>query len=72
MRTRPRHFEDYAIGEDRISHMIHTALEVTEKEPDPKRPGFGRIVETIRVLNQCGETVLACDHILLAKMKSPG
>jgi acyl dehydratase len=150
MHTRPRHFEDYAIGEDRISpgrtitetdfvvhaghsgdffphHLdaefmktsefgqriahgtmtfaigigltaseinphaftygyerlrfpkpvligdtIHTALKVTVKEPDPKRPGFGKIVEGIRVLNQRNETVLACDHILLAKMKSAG
>ena len=42
----------------------------TEKEPDPKRPAFGKIVESIRVMNQRGETVLACDHILLAKLRS--
>jgi acyl dehydratase len=53
-----------------IADTIHTALKVTAKEPDPKRAGFGKIVETIRVLNQRGETVLACDHVLLAKMKS--
>ena len=55
-----------------IGDTIHTVLKVTAKEPDPKRAGFGKIVETIRVLNQRGETVLACDHILLAAMKSAG
>src|SRR4051812_33899032 len=55
-----------------IGDTIHTVLKVTATEPDPKRPGFGKIVESIRVLNQRGETVLACDHILLAQMKTAG
>ena len=50
-----------------IGDTIHTKLVVSAKEPDPKRPDFGKIVESISVLNQRGETVLACDHILLGK-----
>lgn len=49
-----------------IGDTIRTRVTVSAKEPDPKRPGHGRIVESCRVVNQRGEVVLACDHILLA------
>ncbi len=51
-----------------IGDTIKTRLTVTEKEPDSKRPGMGRIVETCEVQNQKGEVVMACHHILLAQM----
>ncbi|HEY8595126.1 MAG TPA: MaoC/PaaZ C-terminal domain-containing protein [Devosiaceae bacterium] len=54
-----------------IGDTIHTVLTITGKEDDPKRPGHGRITEAVRVLNQRGETVLACDHIYLAQRRSP-
>jgi len=54
-----------------IGDTIRTRLTVSAKDPDPKRPGHGRIVEACRVINQRGETVLACDHILLAEMRGP-
>ena len=53
-----------------IGDTIHTVLTITGKEDDPKRPGHGRITEAVRVLNQRGETVLACDHIYLAQRRS--
>jgi acyl dehydratase len=52
-----------------IGDTIRTRLTVSAKETDPKRPGHGRIVETCQVINQHGETVMACDHILLAEMR---
>lgn len=53
-----------------IGDTIRTRLTVSAKEPDPKRPTHGRIVETCRVVNQRGETVMACDHILLAALRT--
>lgn len=53
-----------------IGDTIHTELTITALEPDARRPGHGRIVEAVRVLNQRGETVLACDHVYLAARRS--
>jgi acyl dehydratase len=52
-----------------IGDTIRTRLTVSGKEPDAKRPGHGRIVEACQVINQRSETVMACDHILLAEMR---
>lgn len=48
---------------------IGTRVTVSRKEPDPKRPGFGKVVESCEVTNQKGETVMFCEHILLAERK---
>lgn len=52
-----------------IGDTIRTLLTVSAKEPDPRRPAYGRIVETCQVVNQRGETVMACDHVLLATLR---
>lgn len=52
-----------------IGDTIHTRLTITSLEPDPKRPGHGRIVEAVRVINQRDEVVLACDHVYLAERR---
>lgn len=52
-----------------IGDTIHTVLTITALEDDPKRADHGRITEQVRVLNQRGETVLACDHIYLAQRR---
>ena len=52
-----------------IGDTIHTALTITALEPDPKRPGHGRVTEQVRVINQRGETVLACDHVYLVERR---
>ncbi len=52
-----------------IGDTIKTRLTVTEKKDDPKRPTMGQIVETCEVINQKGEVVMACHHILLAEKK---
>ncbi len=48
---------------------ISTTVTVSDKSPDPKRPGFGNVVETTETRNQNGDTVMFCEHILLVKCK---
>lgn len=46
------------------------AVTVTIKElKDHKKPGFGLVTELVEAVNQHGETVLVCEHILLAQKK---
>jgi acyl dehydratase len=52
-----------------IGDTIHTVLRIEALEPDEKRAEFGRIVEAVRVMNQRGEVVLACQHIYLAQRR---
>ena len=52
-----------------IGDTIHTVLTIAALEPDPKRATHGRITETVRVINQRDEVVLACDHIYLAQRR---
>jgi len=52
-----------------IGDTIRTKTKITGIEPDPKRPGFGRVVEHVAVVNQRGETVLACDHLYLVERR---
>lgn len=53
-----------------IGDTIHTVLTITGLDPDPRRPRYGRITEEVRVINQRGEVVLACDHIYLAERRT--
>jgi monoamine oxidase len=53
-----------------IGDTIRSRLTIAAKEDDPKRPTFGRVTEKVEVVNQRGEVVLACDHILLVR-KTP-
>jgi acyl dehydratase len=53
-----------------IGDTIHTVLTIAARDDDPKRKDYGRITERIRVINQRGETVLACDHIYLARRRA--
>jgi acyl dehydratase len=52
-----------------IGDTIHTVLTVSAIEDDPKRADHGRVIEQVRVINQRGETVLACDHVYLVKRR---
>jgi acyl dehydratase len=52
-----------------IGDTIRTKLTVTQVIADPKRADHGRVVETCEVLNQRGEVVMACQHVLLAKRR---
>ncbi|HEY7089232.1 MAG TPA: MaoC/PaaZ C-terminal domain-containing protein [Tepidisphaeraceae bacterium] len=52
-----------------IGDTIYTRVTISSKEDDPKRPDHGRVVEKCEVVNQRGEVVLACEHILLVKKR---
>jgi len=52
-----------------IGDTIKSRITVSSCDLDPKRPGHGRIVEKCQVINQRGETVMACDHILLVQSR---
>ena len=52
-----------------IGDTIRTIVRIREKKDDPKRPHHGIVVEACEVLNQRGETVLACDHLLLVERR---
>lgn len=51
-----------------IGDTITSHIEITEKR-DHKRPTHGIVVEKITVTNQRGETVMACEHLLLVERK---
>lgn len=51
-----------------IGDTIHVRVTIAEKR-DHKRPDHGVVVERLEVINQRDETVLACDHLLLAKRR---
>lgn len=53
-----------------IGDTIRSKVTISEKADD-KKPEFGKVVEHVEVFNQRGEIVLACDHLLLAKKKTP-
>lgn len=52
-----------------IGDTISTLVTIIDKQPDPKRPGQGRIVERCEVTNQRRDLVLICDHIILVEQK---
>ena len=54
-----------------IGDTIRTTLTTTALDAEPKRPTHGRVTEQVRVINQRGETVLACDHIYLVQKRAP-
>ena len=51
-----------------IGDTIRSRVTIKEKR-DHKKPDHGVVVEALEVLNQRGETVLACEHLLLVKRK---
>jgi acyl dehydratase len=52
-----------------IGDTLRTQLTIASKELDPKRLRHGRVIESCRVINQRGETVLACEHVLLVERR---
>ncbi len=52
-----------------IGDTIHTRVTIKTKSPDPKRPKYGQVIEATEVINQRGETVLYCEHIILAERR---
>ncbi len=52
-----------------IGDTIHTRVTIKEKQPDPKRADSGRVIEACEVINQRGEVVMYCEHILIVQRK---
>lgn len=48
---------------------IRSSVTIGRKSDDPKRPNFGQVVEIVETTNQRGETVMYCEHILLAERR---
>lgn len=53
-----------------IGDTLHVEITIKEKRDDPKRPGHGIVIEACKIINQKGETVLVCDHLLLVERRS--
>lgn len=53
-----------------IGDTIRATVVIAEKRPH-KRPDLGFVVERLEVRNQRDETVLVCDHLLLAQRREP-
>lgn len=52
-----------------IGDTIRVRVTIKEKRDDPKRPQQGIVAELCEAFNQRGETVLACEHLLLVNRK---
>ena len=69
--------EAFSYGYDRlrfikpifIGDTIHVRVTIKEKR-EHKKPGLGLVVELFEVFNQRQETVLACEHLILATQKN--
>ncbi len=46
---------------------LRTRITIGRKADDPKRPGYGQVVEICETTNQKAKTVMYCEHILLVK-----
>ena len=51
-----------------IGDTIRGRVTIKEKR-DHKKPDHGVVVEALEIFNQRGETVLACEHLLLVKRR---
>ncbi len=54
-----------------IGDTIRSTVTIGRLADDPKRPGHGQVVEVVETRNQRGETVMYCEHILLAERRAP-
>ena len=49
-----------------IGDTIHAEVSISEKSGS-KKAGYGTVTEHVEIINQNGDVVLVCDHILLVK-----
>lgn len=52
-----------------IGDTIRTKVTIAELKDHPRRPEYGIVSEKLDVTNQRGETVLACEHLLMVQRK---
>lgn len=48
---------------------IRTTVTIGRKEDNPKRPGYGRVVEICETTKQDGATVMYCEHVLMVEKR---
>lgn len=53
-----------------IGDTLTVKVTVKERREFPKRPDHGMVVEAVEVANQRGQTVLACEHLLIVKRRA--
>ena len=71
--------EAFTYGYDRVRFIrpvfigdtLHARITLKEKRDSPRRRDYGIVVELVEGLNQHGETVLACEHLLMVKRCIP-
>lgn len=51
-----------------INDTIHVKVTIRDCK-DHKKPGFGLVTEGVECINQRGEVVMACEHLLLVQKK---
>jgi acyl dehydratase len=51
-----------------IGNIIHSEITISTKET-AKKPGYGTVIEHVEVFNEHGEVVLACNHLLVVKLR---
>jgi len=52
-----------------IGDTITVRITIKEKRDYPKRPDHGMVVEGVEIMNQHGQTVLACEHLLVVQRR---
>ncbi|MCL5004976.1 MAG: dehydratase [Acidobacteria bacterium] len=52
-----------------IGDTLRSRVTLKEKRDSAKRPDYGLVVELVEALNQRGEVVLACEHLLMVKKR---
>lgn len=52
-----------------IGDTITSRVTIESKRDHPKRPEYGIVSEKLEVTNQRGETVLACEHLLMVRKR---
>lgn len=68
----------YSYGYDRlrfvkpvhIGDTIHTRVTIGEKNAETKHKNLGQVKEITEVINQNGDVVLACTHLLMVEKKN--
>jgi acyl dehydratase len=54
-----------------IGDTLHVVVTIKERKAHPKRASHGIVVELCEAINQRGEVVLACEHLLLVARRNP-
>ena len=53
-----------------IGDTIKARVTIKEQRDYPKRPDHGLVVEAVEIVNQHGQTVLACEHLLVVQRRA--